>query len=168
MAKRRRSVLTRRSCGTRRGKSHGAQNPAAAQTLSRRRKTRSRRRTLKRRIRSRRRLPVPPGVQAPNNPKAMPVPMLPTPPPRVRGVIPRNPAGAQPRNRSFSRNNSSSSHSLSRSPTHSGKRLSESGESRRIATIRRRWQPVPRGASYLPQSSSAVSGILSGPAEKRS
>ena len=38
-------------------------------------------------------LPVPPGVQAPNNPKAMPVPMLPTPPPRVRGIIPRNPAG---------------------------------------------------------------------------
>lgn len=34
----------------------------------------------------------PPGVQPPNNPKAMPVPMLPTPPPRVRGIIPRNPA----------------------------------------------------------------------------
>lgn len=32
-----------------------------------------------------------PGVQVPNNPKAMPVPMLPTPPPRVRGIIPRNP-----------------------------------------------------------------------------
>jgi len=35
----------------------------------------------------------PPGVQPPNNPRAMPVPMLPTPPPRVRGIIPRNPAG---------------------------------------------------------------------------
>jgi hypothetical protein len=39
-------------------------------------------------------VPVAPGVQAPNSAKAMPVPMLPTPPPRVRGIIPRNPAGA--------------------------------------------------------------------------
>lgn len=41
-------------------------------------------------------IPVPPGVTAPNSAKAMPVPMLPTPPPRVRGIIPRNPAGAPP------------------------------------------------------------------------
>jgi hypothetical protein len=33
-------------------------------------------------------------VPPPNAAKAMPVPMLPTPPPRVRGVIPRNPAPA--------------------------------------------------------------------------
>lgn len=40
-------------------------------------------------------LAQPPGMQPPgmppSNPKAMPVPMLPTPPPRVRGIIPRNP-----------------------------------------------------------------------------
>ena len=37
-------------------------------------------------------LPSVPGAQ-PNGTKPMPVPALPTPPPRVRGVIPRNPAG---------------------------------------------------------------------------
>ncbi|HEX7517966.1 MAG TPA: hypothetical protein VF345_11860 [Chthoniobacterales bacterium] len=36
--------------------------------------------------------PVIPGAQ-PNAIKPMPVPALPTPPPRVRGVIPRNPTG---------------------------------------------------------------------------
>jgi hypothetical protein len=36
-------------------------------------------------------LPIIPGVQQ-NATKPMPVPALPTPPPRVRGVIPRNPA----------------------------------------------------------------------------
>jgi hypothetical protein len=35
-------------------------------------------------------LPIIPGVQQ-NVPKPMPVPALPTPPPRVRGVIPRKP-----------------------------------------------------------------------------
>jgi hypothetical protein len=42
-------------------------------------------------------VPIVPGAQPPGaNPNAlkpMPVPALPTPPPRVRGVIPRNPAG---------------------------------------------------------------------------
>jgi hypothetical protein len=37
-------------------------------------------------------LPIIPGVQQ-NVTKPMPVPALPTPPPRVRGVIPRKPAG---------------------------------------------------------------------------
>jgi len=37
--------------------------------------------------------PIIPGAQ-PNAIKPMPVPALPTPPPRVRGVIPRNPASA--------------------------------------------------------------------------
>lgn len=37
--------------------------------------------------------PIVPGAN-PNAIKPMPVPALPTPPPRVRGVIPRNPAGA--------------------------------------------------------------------------
>ncbi len=42
-------------------------------------------------------VPVAPGALPPNSAKAMPVPMLPTPPPRVRGIIPRNPAaGGQP------------------------------------------------------------------------
>jgi hypothetical protein len=35
-------------------------------------------------------------VPQPNVQKPMPVPMLPTPPPRVRGVIPRNPAPVTP------------------------------------------------------------------------
>lgn len=42
-------------------------------------------------------VPIIPGAQPPNAQpnavKPMPVPTLPTPPPRVRGVIPRNPAG---------------------------------------------------------------------------
>lgn len=62
-----------------------AQNPAAAQSLQAQDKNAAAGQ-----------IPVPPGVQAPNSPKAMPVPMLPTPPPRVRGIIPRNPAGAPP------------------------------------------------------------------------
>ena len=37
--------------------------------------------------------PIIPGVQQ-NVPKPMPVPALPTPPPRVRGVIPRKPGGS--------------------------------------------------------------------------
>ncbi|HEV2839970.1 MAG TPA: hypothetical protein VGW39_01475 [Chthoniobacterales bacterium] len=57
------------------------QNPVAAQSLAQDKNAAGQ-------------LPVPPGVQAPSNPKAMPVPMLPTPPPRVRGIIPRNPASA--------------------------------------------------------------------------
>jgi hypothetical protein len=36
-------------------------------------------------------VPPPNSVQQPNVQKPMPVPTLPTPPPRVRGVIPRNP-----------------------------------------------------------------------------
>ena len=36
--------------------------------------------------------PIIPGVQQQNVTKPMPVPALPTPPPRTRGVIPRNPA----------------------------------------------------------------------------
>lgn len=62
-----------------------APNPAAAQSLQAQDKNAAAGQ-----------IPVPPGVQAPNSPKAMPVPMLPTPPPRVRGIIPRNPAGAPP------------------------------------------------------------------------
>ena len=38
--------------------------------------------------------PIIPGVQQQNVTKPMPVPALPTPPPRTRGVIPRNPAPA--------------------------------------------------------------------------
>lgn len=39
-------------------------------------------------------LPMTPSTQALSQPKPMPVPMLPTPPPVTRGVIPRNPASA--------------------------------------------------------------------------
>lgn len=73
-----------------------AQNPAAAQTLVPPPQNPVAAQNLQAQDRNAGQLPVPPGVQAPNNPKAMPVPMLPTPPPRVRGIIPRNPAGAPP------------------------------------------------------------------------